>query len=251
MELVWLGAIQPAEGAAARRTDRLLKSLLPVKFRSLTALTGIDGACVLPDETELLPALPLGDVLAEELDLDLPYGTLIVIHETESNDHPDEMSYHLGGVIGEALLGVLRSGTFPLEREAEALYVMACSYHRLVEGTGFRHLGLIPERFRAGLAASLGAYWSGARSSRTETSGLFVDPDFLASAELRAYLKCFDAGFEAPAFGRVPASLMTFPGGTRSYDDWVALVYRAVSAMLGPSGAPSVDAAKSLTRRGL
>lgn len=214
----------------------LLKALLPLRAVHLTARTGVDRVCIMPDETELMPALPLGDVLVEELGLDVPYGTMVVITEADQQpiQMPDEdMSYNLGIVVGSALLGLISRGVFPLRRESSALYVMGCSYHNMASGSGFQHLGLTPTQFRAGLAGSLGAFWSGAGTSRIETSGLFVQPDYLACPKLRRYLKTLDAGFSAPEPEQVGAALMHFPGGTRSYDEWLGLVEQAVTEKLG------------------
>ncbi|MGC9370093.1 MAG: hypothetical protein ACP5DX_11195 [Paracoccaceae bacterium] len=213
----------------------LLKALLPLRTVHLTAKTGIDRVCIIPDETELMPALPLGDVLVEELELDVPYGTMVVITEAEQQPIPmsdEDISYNLGIVVGNTLLGVISRGVFPLHRESTALYVMGCSYHNMANGSGLQHLGLKPSQFRAGLAGALGAFWSGAGTSRIETSGLFLQPDFLASPKLRRYLKTLDAGFSAPPPDQVGAGLMHFPGGARSYEDWLGLVERAVTEKL-------------------
>ncbi|KAA9009980.1 hypothetical protein [Histidinibacterium aquaticum] len=196
---------------------------------TLEASHGIDRTVVLSDETELMPTLPLGDVLAEELDLDVPYGSLIVIQPEGALDAmPGAVSYQVGTVVGEAMLGLIERGMFGLDVENRALFTMAASYSRLAEGAEFRHLGLSPEWFRSGLGASLGAYWSGARTSRTETSGMFVSPDFLSDARLHAYLLSCDASFRAPR--STPASLMSFHGGLRSYDEWLEEAERSVSS---------------------
>lgn len=231
MELVWQGAFAPSRSPATTKAQDLLHRLLPVSTIMLEASHGIERTLVLGDETELMPALPLGDVLAEELDIDVPYGSLVVIQAAGAWDAaPEAVSYRIGSVVGEALVGVVERGGFALDVETRALFAMAASYARLAEGTEFRHLGLSPERFRAGLGASLGAYWSGARSSRTETSGMFVSPDFLSDSRLHAYLASCDAGFVPPR--AVPASLMCFSGGLRAHDAWLEEAEGAVTAHL-------------------
>ncbi|WP_212522750.1 hypothetical protein [Actibacterium sp. MT2.3-13A] len=222
----------------------LLKGLLPVRAVHLSATAGVDRVCILSDETELLPGLPLGDVLVEELGIDVPYGTAIVISEEDGQDGPttdEDMSYNLGMVVGNALLDVISRNVFPLHRESSALYVMGCSYHSMASGSGLQHLGLKPAHFRAGLAASLGAFWSGAQHSRVETSGLFLQQDFLASPRLRRYLATIDAGFSAPRPEQIGAGLMHFPGGARSYDQWLGLVQNAVMDRLGAHTARLCD----------
>lgn len=239
LELIWQGGLRPAEGPGAARMTRLLRALLPVRTICLTAAAGIDRTRVLTEDSELMPALPLGDVLAEELGLEVPYGVLVVIDDEgqlPSGADDAEMSYHLGHVVGEALLCLMRGGAFALNRETDALYLMACSYARMVAGSAFRHLGLVPDSFRSGLAAVLGAYWSGARSSRVETSGLFVSPDFLESAATRRFLTSVDAGFTAPDPARGTAGLMLFTGAPIGFDRWCAEAERVVGAALEGQG---------------
>lgn len=236
LELIWQGSITTSRSKSTQRMAGLLKALLPLRAVHLRAKAGIDRVCVMLDETELMPALPLGDVLAEELALEVPYGTIVVITEEDQQIvqmTDEDMSYNLGIVVGSTLLDVISRGVFPLQRESSALYIMGCSYHNMANGSGLQHLGLKPINFRAGLAASLGAFWSGAATSRLETSGLFLQPDFLARPELRRYLKTLDAGFSAPEPEQVGARLMLFPGGRRSHDEWLALVEGAVMEKLG------------------
>lgn len=242
LELIWQGAIAPATGHDARRVARALSAFLPLRTVMLTASAGLDRSLLLPDTTELLPELPLGDVLAEELSLDVPRGSLVLICDAAllaGPVHDDDLSYELGMLVAEALLGVIRRGVFPLDRETDALYAMASSCHRMVGGAGFRHLGLVPAQFRAGLAAGLCTYWAGARSARSDTSGLFLRPDFLESPRLRDYLGRLDASFSAP--GRIPAGLMLFTGGPCGYEAWLDRVERAVTAELRRSPARTCD----------
>ncbi len=233
LELIWQGDIRPATGPGARRIQRALGALLPLHTVSLVAGYGIDRSLVLSDETELLPELPLSDVLAEELSIDMPAGSLVVIGNADllSEHTPDDaFSYELGMLVAEALLGVIRSGVFPLARETNALYAMASSYYGLIERSGFIHLGLVPGQFRAGLAAGLCAYWAGARTVLDDTSDLSLQPDFLTCPRLLSYLRQLDSNFTAP--NRIPAGLMMFSGGPCTYGAWLFKVWNAVSAKL-------------------
>ncbi len=235
LEMIWRGDIVSSDSDAARRMARVLGTLVPLPIICLSARTGVDRSLLLLEETELMPGLPLGDVLAEELGIDVPYGAMVVIGGADlaaGRAADGDLSHAAGLLVGEALLDAVRRGIFPLEKETDALYVMACSYHRLAGGAALQQLGLVPAQFRRGLGASLGAYWSGARSCLTDSSGLFAQPDFLDSPRLIDYLAALDAGFTAPASDRVRAGLLLFPGGARDHDDWLALVERAVSLEL-------------------
>lgn len=233
LELIWQGDIQPASGPGAGRLQRGLSALLPLRTVYLSAASGVDRRCIKTDDVELLPELPLGDVLAEELSIDVPAGSFVVISDGALLDNlalEDELSYDLGVLVAEALLGVIRAGVFPCERETDALFAMAQSYHAMIDGSGFVHLGLKPSWFRVGLAAGLCTYWAGARTALSDTSGLFLRPDFLCCPKLHDYLRNLDSNFTAP--NRVSAGLMLFTGGTCSYGAWLSKVEKAVTAEL-------------------
>jgi hypothetical protein len=227
---IWLGNVQPARGAAAMKLSRQLRALVPVHHINLTARHHVDRVAVMLDDAEMLPALPLGDVLAEELSLDVPYGSLVVLREAGSSG---DVSHDAGLLVGEILLMILRSGLFPMHRETDALYAVARSYDRLAEASGFRHVGLTAREFRTGLAASLGAYWSGARSARAETSGLFDRPDFLRRPELLQYLRALDASFSVEGPDAMPARLMLFTSGAQPFEAWLQKVGQVVAPAIG------------------
>lgn len=232
LEDIWTGRIRAARGDAAQALSRQLRALVPVHHVLLSASAGVDRVAVMLDDSELMPALPLGDVLAEELSVDVPYGALIVLRDAGSTN---PVSYDAGSIVGEILLTLLRSGLFPMERETDALYAMACSYDQLVEASGFRHTGMDAGEFRLGLAASLGAYWSGAGVAGADTCGLFDRADFLRRPELLRYLRALDASFGLTGPEQVPARLMLAQGGTRGFDDWIQHVGATVSKEIGVS----------------
>ena len=243
MEDVWTGRIRAARGSDAISLSRQLRALVPVHHVLLTADGSVDRVAVLQDDAEMMPALPLGDVVVEELGVDVPYGALIVMRDAGT---PGPVSYDAGLVLGDILLMVLRSGTIPMARETDALFAMAASYDQIVEASGFRHTGLDAAEFRLGLAASLGAYWSGARRAGADTCGLFDRPDFLRRSELLNYLRALDACFTLKGVEEVPARLMLAQGGTRGFDAWTTDVAQLVSAQIGvPARTVTLDTKKT------
>ncbi len=233
LELIWQGDIQLASGLGARRLQRTLGALLPLRTVSLVATSGVDIGHILTDDTELLPELPLGDVLVEELSIDVPMGSLVVISNADLLSRPmkdDEFSHDLGILVAEALVGVVRSGVFPLSRETDALYAMACSYHAMIGGAAFGLLGVVPASFRAGLAAGLCSYWTGVRSARRGASSLLLRSDFPTCLRLHDYLLNMDGNFTAPE--QISAGLMHFTGGPCSHEAWLLKVEKAVMAEL-------------------
>ncbi|MCA1777765.1 MAG: hypothetical protein LC676_19810 [Loktanella sp.] len=83
-ELIWQGDLQLAKGSGVRQKRRVLSALLPLRVVFLTASRGVDRSFILSVDTEVLPEITLGDVLAEELSIDIPSGTLVVISDEET-----------------------------------------------------------------------------------------------------------------------------------------------------------------------
>ncbi|MDP5346988.1 MAG: hypothetical protein NWQ32_01170, partial [Paracoccaceae bacterium] len=96
LELIWQGDIKLGIGPGARRLQRAMAALLPLRVVCLGATSGVDRSCLMTDDAELLPELPIGDVLAEELSIDVPAGSLVVVREADLLSRPmldDEISY--------------------------------------------------------------------------------------------------------------------------------------------------------------
>ncbi|MBL3704403.1 hypothetical protein GI582_17025 [Sulfitobacter sp. BDSS02] len=237
LELIWQGAILPMERKQADRLMRVLKVLLPMHFVCLSAERGIDGLMILPDELELMPALPLGDVVVEELAVDVPYGSLLLVSEPDNAirmSSPHAFSHDIGMAVGQTLLSVLRVGAFPLERENEALYIMACAFDQMARTAELRNLGLVPEEFSKGLAACLGDYWSGSRGKDCQAARLFATEDCLHGPQLRKYLTTLDPGFSAPMYHLVPTGLLNFSKDKLGFGDWLKKASAAVGSLMMP-----------------
>lgn len=236
LHLIWQGAVAPAKISGSTRLERFLAALMPVKFIHLEVEERMFRTRVLLDEIEMMPALSLGDVLVEELDIDVPTGALVVITPASAlrwGIGDSELSYQAGVVVGEALIEVAQRGLFPLNRETDALFLMACSYHWMADSAEFRRLGLVTDRFRAGLAAAVGTHWSTLRTGRTEPEAVFLTPDALVGPAVSRYLCALDKGFSALDPTRAKATLMLFAGGGLEYDTWVRRIESAVARRFG------------------
>ncbi|MGI3170958.1 hypothetical protein ACRARG_17535 [Pseudooceanicola sp. C21-150M6] len=231
LEDIWTGRIRAARDGDTKTLSRQLRALVPVHHVLLSAEGRPEAVSVLMDDVELMPAVPLGDVLTEELGLDVPYGAFVVLRDCGSRG---PVSYDAGLIMGEVMLNLLRDGAFPMEQETAALYAMAVSCDRLVEASGFRHVGLEPGEFRLGLAASLGAYWSGARGAGCDVTGLFDRADFLRRPELVTYLRALDGSFAGADAIQISMRLMMPVGGTRGFGTWAEQIGAAVRQQLGP-----------------
>ncbi len=112
LEGIWSGSITARPASDPGPISRAVAEIVKIPTISLTGTTRLAGLRMLPESTELLPGLSLGDVLAEELGLDVPYGA-IVIFEAENDVEPIDTA-QLRTLVEWALLEVLmpvRSGS--------------------------------------------------------------------------------------------------------------------------------------------
>ena len=174
LESIWQGEIVTTQTKMCKEVSRLLSVMLPLQTVCLSAKSGVKRSCIISDNLEIMPALPLGDVLAEELSTEVPFGSLIVILKEQNLTGPlkkSEISFQLGLLVGDALLDIIGSGTFPLHCEAEALEVMENSYYHFIESDEYWRRDICPRQFRAGLTQSLNEYWNAIASDNPAISG--------------------------------------------------------------------------------
>ncbi|TGD61878.1 hypothetical protein EYC08_17570 [Tabrizicola sp. WMC-M-20] len=189
--------------------------------------TGFHQPVVLLDSTELMPGVAAGDVVAEELGIEVPYGSVIVIDNIIN--HAIRVgpgaSGNFGHVIGEMLLRLMAGGEFPLGAETNALYRMACACQKFFDDASHTGLGLDMRFFRTGLATALGAYWAGTGPA----ARYFTRPDALGSANVLAYLHDLDASFRVPEPASVPATLLVQTDQVGTYGESTRRILCAVA----------------------
>ena len=239
LQLIWQNAVMPAQSPVADRFARLIGAMVPTNVVHLVAAAPMSGPAVYTDETEVMPGVSLGDVLAEELGLDVPYGTIVVVESQAAHAAgrgadgcEGELSQRLGAVVGRILLDIVDRGIFPIDRESDALYLMGCAYHRMAGGAACAALGLVSDRFRLGLAAALGEFWTGQAGGSAGAPGLFLTSDALVCPETQAFLRAVDKGFTGTDPRRVSANMM-IAAGADSHDGWLDCVQMAVTGHMG------------------
>lgn len=164
LESIWKGDVLTSKSNMCQEVTRLLGLILPLRTVPLSAKSGISRSCIVSEQIELLPEVLLGDVVAEELSADVPYGAMIVIFkEQDWSDtiNQTDVSFELGLLIGDTLLNLIKDCVFPLQYEAEVLLVMVNSYCRLIESPEFQSQKVCSESFNEGLILSLREYWDG------------------------------------------------------------------------------------------
>jgi hypothetical protein len=243
LEAIWRGDVACAgDTDAATGFGRILDRIMPMRRVELQRGDRTGGQ-VLPEQTELMPALALGDVIEEELERVAPYGALVVILDRAAlrpGAGEAARSRLAGRLAGELLIDAVQRGAFPVEHETDALYLLALSYDALAHSETMHRMGLIAAPFRAGLAEVLADYWIGASVPGSDAARLLGGSIFLGNPRLRDYLAAMDASFTAPSVTLADAALIDFEGRVRGHDDWLRAIGARVAQRLRPE---SVDAA--------
>jgi hypothetical protein len=164
LSVIWSGECRVIVDKEADVFKALLSELFPGK----TIFIGVNDddipERVLLDDTEVLPFLSLGDVVAEELNVSVPYGTALVFVPL-SGLLPTAGAARLGGVIGhvygQIIIEALHRGGFPMEREMGLLMGLAHSSVSAVERLAAGGRPICRAAFERALAATLYSALSG------------------------------------------------------------------------------------------
>ncbi|WP_226627475.1 hypothetical protein [Alloyangia pacifica] len=227
--MIWRDGVTLPAARFRNRFHAALTSILPVEVVILAAKGACDRPLVMADELELAPALPLGDVLVEELPLDLPYSTMVVL--LPESDAP--FSELLGETVGEALLLAQSLGGVPMEHETDALYIMAHAAMRRAAALGLEGHDVESQGFCRGLGRCLSRHWLADRRPLLPDPLLFRRSDFLWQRQLAVYLAELDPGFSSPDPLMVPEDLLTVADAPLRLSDWAARTETMLRAVMG------------------
>lgn len=113
LEQIWSGAVTVWRDGEKGEIARGISALLPVETICLANAGPHRAPRVLPEATELLPGLSLGDVLAEELGLTVPFGAVVVFEEVAEDAGQSQSGDEIWDEATRALQYVGRDGTRP------------------------------------------------------------------------------------------------------------------------------------------
>lgn len=231
---IWQGDVRPGDGTAARGFARSFEDIVQTRVLPLR-IAGPETPVVMAEDAELMPALPLGDVLAEELGLDVPYGTLVVLLPETGPCAPGGtgLSRALGMAVAEALLLAVVQGGLPVERQTDALYICAHAAARLAATAALHRRGVDRPAFGLGLAAGLSGFWHGGPLAPGDAAAIFARPDFLWSSELAAHLHRLDPGFTCPDPTAISADLLRVSDAPTGVPLWISRVEGTLRHVLG------------------
>ncbi|MBY6006471.1 hypothetical protein KUV62_21280 [Salipiger bermudensis] len=229
LSLIWQDGVTLPIHDNFRAFEALFSRILPVRSAALLAGPSCTRPLAMSDELELAPALPLGDVLVEELPIDLPYGTMVLfLPEAEA-----DLSLLLGGAVGESLQLMINLAGIPMERETDALYLTAHAAMRRAAGLRAQGAKLDTESFGLGLGRSLERHWVDEQGGRLPDPTVFSRPDFLWQPSLQGYLSRLDPGFTAPDPRMINGDLLRVADKPLVLSEWVGGTEAVLRAVLG------------------
>lgn len=241
LESIWQGDIYASKCQRSREISRLLGKILPLDIIHFTAKSGITRSCIVSEHIELLPEIHLGDVLAEELDVDVPYGAMVVVYkerdwiETASQSN---VSHELGLLIGDLLISLINDCVFPIQYELKVLSVMANSYCCLIDSPEFQGHKICSQSFRNGLYVSLEEYCEGHPQCKKRTD-LQTRTQVDNSGYVTAHLNSTEPHVGLSMFGEKSINLTKLRGNIFSGNDWKKSISEAVMGELSNDSIPA------------
>jgi len=227
LEGIWQGDLASTQSRVTKEIQHLLMLMLPLHTVCLSANSTVTCSRIIPEEIELLPALPLGDILAEELSTIIPPRSLIVVlkdHDCKAAGSNQDISFLLGLIIGDALLGIVGDGVFPLQYETEALQVMANSYCSQAERLERKQKKICLTSFQNGLSKSISEYWNGPAQNTKKVARKSSD-------EMELFCWCLKATSPyvwSRKANQKHVNLSKIYGKSRNYHTWKADIVEAV-----------------------
>lgn len=117
---LWTGVAGLPRREDTRAFDAAMDALCPVRRQLIELACPAGGGRVMLDDAEVMPMISLGDVIAEEFDLTLPYGTLLLFVPRDEivDDAPaDRRAGAIGRACGQIISETIYRGAFPIDRE--------------------------------------------------------------------------------------------------------------------------------------
>ena len=154
LNAVWTDQVNLLDTEDSSELRSILDDLLP--FQKILLIVPDGPLCnrVFAEETELLPALPFGDVLAEELSINVPSGAIIVCLSKRlvaSGFEDAELSMCLGRICGEVIADAVHLGNYRIDREHEAGALLSEIIRSNARRTAMRQRQISIEQFQRAL----------------------------------------------------------------------------------------------------
>ena len=103
---IWGGAIEIDRSADKTALSALVTSLVSVPVVALTSTADLKRPVAVMESSDLMDGVSLGDILAEELGIEVPYGAMVLIQPKSAAQGTDLSAKKLGEFLGRVLLDV-------------------------------------------------------------------------------------------------------------------------------------------------
>ncbi len=173
---IWSGDTKPVETERVLPLRNFITELLPIRLMVLQVPEGPLSGRVFTDDTELMPSLPLGDVIEEEFSARVPAGT-VVICVSEDAFSPaysrEKCSELLGRICADVIMDTVLLGNYPIESEMEAFQLLAEGVVATAMTVHADEDGIVLPQFAIALARRLDTCLLGQRANQA-TDGPFI-----------------------------------------------------------------------------
>ncbi|MDG4648659.1 hypothetical protein P6F26_09385 [Roseibacterium sp. SDUM158017] len=171
LSVLWSGKGTAVSEDEAGVFGMLFRAFFPARSILVGVADGALGERVLLDDTEVMPSLSLGDVLAEELNIIVPYGTPIVfvpraaLHEGAPRELRGET---LGRIYAQVIQEAVSTGSFPMQRELQIILCLCMSAVATAARLDARTGRISCASFERALASSIDRLLCGRSSGRAD-----------------------------------------------------------------------------------
>lgn len=107
LKQIWSNKIAARERDSKSPLTSILEVLLSVSVVSLVLDSNATPAYAMAEHTELMPGVTLGDVLYEELNIDVPRNAIVLVESTDQANAVSCESHVLGGALGRVLIDLV------------------------------------------------------------------------------------------------------------------------------------------------
>jgi hypothetical protein len=208
LSVLWSGRASAVGDGEAVTFARLLRALSPVRAVLVATESGALEERVLLDDVEIMPSLTIGDIMAEELNLQVPYGTVIAFVPAAAMQDcapPSIKGKSLGRLLGQIILEAVNRGSFPMEIEIGMMFRLAATAVSTAGHLETRKGQISSSTFERAVAETLYRGLAG-RESSDKNLTLAAVRDLYASGAMSM---------------TGPALISFFP---MSFDNWIAAI---------------------------
>lgn len=221
LHAIWTGDVIPVHPGAKHALIDILETIFKIQTVVIEVPEGPLCGRVLQETTELMPDLPVGDVLEEELNISVPIGAVIVCLSRKALEAARGLkdgTRALGTVCAQIIVDAVQLAVSPIEDERQEMRQLAQMLMSVARHLAATTGSIDVAAFKAALARELSQLLEGPAGVKQVDAALaarFV-PDAEAAPAPAAVLGSLvwnGAGMAMPAVCTAtnPNSLLAFP----------------------------------------